>query len=1036
MKKILLLCSAVVFAFSALAQERTVSGKVTSLEDGTGLPGVNVVIKGTTNGTVTDVDGNYKLTVPSTGGALVFSFIGLQTAEVEIGERATVDVALSLDVTQLSEIIISGVAGATTRQKLTVSVAKVSEDRLNMVTGTSLATALSGKVAGIRISNSSGTPGGAADVLLRADNNLNNVNSSPLIILDGMIMTGSLADINADDVESMEVIKGASASALYGSRAGNGVIAVTTKRGSKLSLNTLRVNVRNEVGFQSIAKHLDLATHHPFELAPDYQNFTGQYTKYNGVTYPNGYIGAGWHPGIVGNRAIKADHYMDNPYGVTRDQQEEFFEKGVNQVNFVSVASRSAKSSVYASFENNAQSGVIAYTDGYKRQNFRLNYDMEIAPWLRLTTSNLFINTSTNYPGSGGGIFFNIVLAEPDANLNQANPDGQPYYLRMNQFSGETVNPLYPLWKAQRDNTTRRWLGNYAANIEFTSWANLDLSQSIEIENYRYTLYNPKDTWTPTGGTAATFGMSYTNGSLEQYSRESISKNTQATLNLGGKVGDFSLRGKLSYLYEDRSNEWFDVSSTQLVIDRVPTFDNFTSINDAYSGKEIERAQNYFAIFGADWKDKILFDGMYRYDGSSLFGEDARWNSYYRLSGAYRISQDVTIPGIDELKIRAAYGTAGIRPGFSWQYETYSLSNGVASPSQKGNSLLKPSQTAEAEVGLNVDFLKKFNFEAVYAQSKTKDQFLNVPLIPFINDGFNRQYQNAGTVESNTLEMTLGANWMKKGDFSWSSNIVFSRIRQKITELPIAPYVFGDTDGGAQPLFYVKEGETYGAMYGYSWVRSLDQMSRQLPAGTTIADFEVNSDGYVVRAGSIGTPTELAIKVRDENGALVFDKIGDGNADFNMGIANTFTYKGFSLYVLLDIKKGGDVYNAKGQWITRDLRNSIMDMSGVPAEEKKAYDYYVNFYDVNTPNAFWVEDASFMKVRELAIGYSVPKSILSSVLKGGIKGATLKLVGRNLLTFTGYSGYDPEVGTVRQPYDGSYKYPNFRNMAVSLSLDF
>ena len=1034
MKKFVLCFSFLAITLFVMAQERAISGKVTAAEDGTPLPGVNVVLKGTTNGAVTDADGNYKLSVSGSGGVLVFSFIGLKTSEIEIGDRSVIDIALSLDVTQLSDIVVSGVAGATSREKLTVSVTKIGAERLNNVTAFSLATSLSGKVAGIRISNPSGAPGGNADVLLRADNNLNNVGSSPLIMIDGMIMTGSLADINADDVESMEVIKGAAASALYGSRAGNGVIYIKTKRGSSLNQGDVRVNVRNEIGIQEVAHTVDLAEHHAYTLASDWESFKGQYTKFAGVTYPAGYSGAGYHPGVSGNPAIDADHYMDNPYGVTRDQQDLFFNTGTNATNFISVASRSSKSSVYASFENMKQEGIITNTDGYKRQNFRVNYDLDIAPWLRLSTSNLFINTYSNSPGAAG-TFFDIVLTRPDADLNQPNPDGQPYYLRMDQFSNNT-NPLYQLYKPKRENTSRRWLGNYALNVEFTDWANLDFNQSIEIDNSKGMILNPKDTWTGTGGTAATFGMSYTNGALNNNSTERITKNTQVTLNLAKRIGDLSVKGKLSYLYEDRSYEYFRVNSSQFVVEDVPTFENFNSINDAFSEQEAEIAQNYFAILGLDYKDKILFDGMYRYDGSSLFGSGARWNPYFRLSGGYRISQDIQIPGINELKIRAAYGTAGIRPDFNWQYETYSLSNGVTSPSQRGNTLLKPSQTAETEIGLNVTFLKNFTFEGVYAQSKTTDQFLNVPLIPFLNDGYNSQYQNAGTTESKTIEMTLGAKWIDNADLKWNSNIVFSRIRTTITELPIAPYVFGTTDGGAAPIFYVKEGETYGSMYGYTWVRSLEDMAKQLGTGETISDYELNSEGYVIAAGTEGTINERAIKMRDETGNFLYTKIGNGNANFNMGVANTLTYKGIFFYFLVDIKSGGDVYNSKNQWLTRDLRQARMDMSGVDPANKKAYDYWVNFYDVNTPTSYWVEDGSFVKIRELAVGYSLPKSMLSNFIKGAIKGVNLKFVGRNLYTFTDYSGYDPEVGTVRQPYDGIGKYPNFRNYAVSLSLDF
>lgn len=1013
-----------------LAQTKTVTGKVVD-DKGASIAGATILEKGTRNGVSAGSDGAFTIKVKA-GATLVISAIGFEDKVVSSANAGTIQ--LTTDTKSLSEVVVTGVAAATSRKNLTISVTKVNEDRLSATPAVSMSSALVGKVAGVQSSSPSGAPGQSLDLQLRADNNLNNVGSGPLIVIDGVILNGSLSDINADDVESMEVVKGAAAASLYGSRAGNGVIAITTKRGSKLGFNTSKITVRNEIGFQNIAKKLNLATHHPYTLASDWQQFAGKFTKYAGITYPSGYTGGGYNPGIAGNRALDADHYMDNPYGVTRDQQSDFFKTGTNFTNFISIASRSAKSNLYLSFENNSQEGIVIYTNGYKRQNFRLNIDHQIASWLKVSASNLFINTNTNYPGSTGS-FFNIALASPDVDLNASNPDGQPYYLRMDQFSNNT-NPIYPLWKLQRDDKTRRWIGNYSANVKFSSWANLDLSQSIEIENYRYTAYNPKDTWNPTGGTSATNGMAYTNGSLRKYSEESSTQNTQATLNLQKKFGNLDVNGRLSYLYEDRYYENYEASASQLVYPDIPRFANFKTINAGDSRIEQEKAQNYFAIASLNWKNKYLVDGMYRYDGSSLFGPDARWNSYYRVSGAYRISEEIKIPHIDELKVRAAYGTAGIRPGFSWQYETFSLSNGVATAKQKGNSNLKPSKTSETEFGLNVEFLKKFTFEAVYASSVTDNQFINVPLIPFLNDGYNQQYQNAGVVKSNTLELSLGANWIKKKNFAWSSNIVFSKINQKITSLPVAPYLFGSTDGGGGQMFYIKEGENYGVMYGYSWVTSLEQMAKQLPSGKTISDYELNSDGYVIAKGTQGTISELPIKLQDGSGNLLYGKIGDGNAKFRLGFANTLSYKGFSLYFLIDVKAGGDVYNSKSQWITRDYRNGIMDMSNVASGSKKAYDYYIGFYDVNSVNKYWVENAGYAKLRELSIGYSFPSASLSKVFKGVVKGINIKAIGRNLLTVTKYTGYDPEVGSLREPYDGTNKYPNYRNFAFSLSFEF
>lgn len=1011
-----------------MGQNRQITGKVTDAEDGSGVPGATVQVKGTTVATQTDGDGSYTIDA-SSDQTLVFSFIGYSTLEEAVGNRSVINVALDTDLQALDEVIVAGVAGATSRKKMTVSVTKVGAAQLAEVPATSMSSALSGKVAGFQSAAGSGVPGASVDILLRGDNVLN-VSSSPLILMDGIIMTGTLADINVDDVESIEVIKGAAASSLYGSRAGAGVISVTTKRGKSGDFGKPQITLRNEVGFQQLQHTLDVAKSHPYELASDWQQYQGQFTKYAGVNYPAGYSGAGFHPEISGTRFAKADHYLDNPYGVDNNPVGAVFKTGQSMTNYVGISHRTLKNNIFVSFENTKLDGVVKMRDGYNRQNFRVNVDQELTSWLRLSATNLFINRNRQ-PQSN--IFYNISRMEPDVDLFQDNPDGQPYYMPVNQFNGEVQNSLYDLYKPKQKNQSQRWLGSYAANVEFTKWANLDLSQSFEYENYRTETINPKDTYNR--------ALTYTNGGMSQNSYRDVTKNTQATLNLGHKFGDFDVKGKLSYLFENYEYNYHGLSASGFELYGIENFQNFKEINNGTSLKEKEVAQNYFAILGLDWRDKVLVDGMYRYDGSSLFGPESRWNPYYRISGAYRISEDVNINGIDELKVRVAHGTAGIRPRFSWQYEVYSLSKGVASASQKGNEALKPSKTTETEFGLNVDFLKRFTFEAVYAQSLTTDQFLSAPLIPFLNDGFNRQWLNAGSVSSKTFEATLGANWTAKKDFSWNTNFVFTRVRQKITDLPIPPYWLGDVPGiddlpsGDQTLFRIAENESYGAIYGRRFVHTLDEMSRQLPEGKTIADYEVNSDGFVVPKGSIGTPAEQ-VTVYQENGEDWMGKIGDGNADFNMGISNTIRWKNFTAYALLDWKQGGDVYNGNDQRLAFNLRSAKMDMTNVPQAEKKAYDYwFLGLYDVNKGNEYWVEDASYLKLREVALGYTIPNSVMGNFLNGAISGVTFKVIGRNLATLTGYSGYDPEVGNLRQPVDGIGANPNFRNIAFSLSFN-
>ena len=1006
----------------SFAQNKSVSG-VVSDQSGAPLPGATVLVKGTNNGTTTDFDGNYNIQTTN-GGVLVFSFIGYVTKEVNVGVSVNIDVTLEEDAQALEEVVVTGVAGSTNVKKLTVSVTRVSEEKLNIAPATSVGGALVGKVAGARVSMSSGRPGSGQQIQLRTDNNLG-AGSSPLILMDGIIINTSLADINVDDIESMEVVRGAAASALYGSRAANGVIAIISKRGSKLSEGSSSVTIRNEVGFQQIQQYIDLAEHHYFKLSP---NQPGNYTAYDGVTYPNGYTG-GYSPLIKGSRLPEDDHYMDNPFTVNRDQQREYFRVGQTVTNFASYSSNSAKTNVYGSFENMTQSGVVPFTDGYKRQNFRFNVDHQVAPWLKLSLSNLYTANQTQFPG-GAGSFFEVVLAEPDNDFKLDNPvDGQPYYPRHNHWSNET-NPYYSAYKQDLIERKTSWISNFRANIKFNSWANLTLTHSIENQNWNYTAYSPFDTWTIGSGGDNDYGLVYNKGSLTKTNTQSRQNNTQVTLNLKKQFNDLIVTSQLSFLNEDNQYEYFGAGSNQFAIRNLPTLNAFTEIKSYSSTNTSEIARNYFGILGLDYKDRYLIDIMARRDGSSLFGEEARWANYFRLSGAYRVTQDIDIPGVQELKIRAATGTAGIRPGFNWQYETYSLSQGVTSPSQKGNSLLRPSQTRETEFGLDVSFLNRFTFQATYAKSETSDQFINAPLIPFVSDGFVSQYQNAGTVSANTLELSLGANIVSNKDFSWDTNVVFGQSQQTITELPIAPY-----QSGPDGLYFIKEGETYGSIYGYTWVNTLDEMANQLPSGKAISDYEVNSDGFVVPAGSQGTTGELPIRLKDENGSDAFVKIGDGLPDFTMGISNTIKYKGAFLYFLFDVKGGGDVYNRKSQWLTRDTRNGIMDMSNVPADQKKTFDYFLQLYDVNSNNSYWVEDASFVKLRELSIGYKFEKEQLAKF--GNVfKSITARVIGRNLLTFTEYSGYDPEVGSIRNPFDGTSAYPNFRNVAFSLSLDF
>lgn len=1013
------------------AQDKTISGTVTD-SDGLPLPGVNIVVQGTTTGTQTDFDGNYVISA-SEGDTLLFTYIGQRPASRVVGSGNVVNVQMEADTQALDEVVVTGVAGATSRKKLSVTVAKVGGDDIQEVVATSAASALQGKVSGVSVNNL-GQPGAGANIILRGSTNFYG-SQEPLVILDGVFVESGLQDINVDDIESMEIVKGASASSLYGSRAGNGVIVITTKRGKE---GKTEVTLRNEIGFTKLTNFVTTNQSHPYKLASDWQSFAGQYTKFEGITYPDNFqsvLAAPGHPmATSGGRSIDDDGYSDNPYGVYNDFQDLIFRDGLTRTMYGSVSQGSEKGNVFFSFEDFDYEGVLKLIEGYQRNSYRLNANYQINDWLKFSASNLFVNINDSSPVNNNDFYRIVMRLSPDSNLLATNPDGQPYYFKPDPWENEIDNPLYSLYNTDRTSTQQRFLGGYNLNVKFTSWLNADLEYTFESDNYRYTNNNKYESFQDDG---SDIGFGYSKGSLYKSSRNSLAQKAQATLNFAKEVGEFELKGKLSYLNEDIRTESFYSQGTDYLYPGIPSLDNFDSDNlISGSGFSQTIAQNFFAIGGVVFKDRYIVDGLYRRDGSSLFGENYKWNDYYRVSGAYRLSEDFNIPGVDEFKINFAMGTAGQRPGFSWQYEQVAISNGSLSTNRiKGNPNLRPSLTEEMEIGANLSmFNGRLNFEGAYSKQKTSDQFMLVSLFPPANEGKNRQWQNVGDLEADTYEASLNATLVSNENFSWNLGLNFATTKNVITKLN-AP----EQQVGPEDLFLLREDIEFGTMWGRVFVEDLETMAQQLPTGGSIGDYAVNSDGVVVLANTIGTADEAPIIKVDENDIPVFEEIGNQNADFRAGINSTFRYKNLSLYMLWDWKQGGDVYNKNRQWLTISNRTDIVDQTGKPDEEKKTTIYYGNLYDTNSNNKFWVEDGTFVKLREASISYRMPQTVLDRLdFFNEIK---FSLIGRNLLTFSEYAGWDPEVNAfssdTSQYFSVDYGvYPVQTSYSLSVQLKF
>tara|TARA_R110002124_G_scaffold86577_7_gene223744 strand:- start:5602 stop:8691 length:3090 start_codon:yes stop_codon:yes gene_type:complete len=1010
----------------SFAQEKTVSGTVSD-QNGT-LPGVSVLIKGTNTGTETDFDGKYSIKA-ETGAVLSFRYLGYKTVEKTIGASNTINVTMTEDANLLDEVVVTGVAGATSKKKLSVTVATVNAADLEKVPAGSAASALQGKVAGITVTNL-GRPGQGATILLRGAANFYG-SQAPLVIMDGIFIEGGLGDINVDDIASFEIVKGASASSLYGSRAGNGVIVITSKRGK---IGKTQITFRSEVGFAEINNFVKTNQSQGYELAADWESVKGKYTKYAGVTYDPNYQGvyaASGKNAVLGSRTESPDGYSDNPYGVYNDFQKAFFKKGINTTKYTSLSSGNDKSRIFFSYENYEAQGVLAQTDGYIRNTFRFNADFFINDKLTFSASNGYIKINDNSPGGGADVYRTVARLAPDAQVLVDNPDGQPFYYKPDPWESEITNPLYALYNRDAKAKQQRFLGGYKLNYKLNNDFSAELEYSFESDTYRFTSNNKYETYTTTGDPV---GFGYSKGSLSKNNYLQISQKAQATLNYVKEFGDLEVKAKLSYLAEDRAYEQYSAAGQNYLYSGLPTLDNFNNTDvTASSDSQNVRAQNMFAIAGFVYKDRYIFDALFRRDGSSLFGVNQKWNNYYRASAAYRITKDIEIPGVQELKLNVARGTSGQRPGFNWQYEQTAISGGSLSTNRiKGNPDLKPSLTTENEIGLNAQFLDRFSLEAAYSNQISSDQFMIVSLFSPANAGKNRQWQNVGDLESNTFEFTLNSRIIEKKDMSWRVGVNLTTSSSTITKLN-AP----EQQVGPNGLFLLREGVEYGSMYGRKFVSDLGTMAKQLPAGKTIADYSVNSDGVVVETSTIGTTGEAAIIQVDDKGVAVFDKIGNQNADFRVGITSNFSYKNFDFYMLWDWKSGGDIYNVNGQWTTISERNAIVDQAGKAAADKKTRVYYGSLYDVNQNNAFWVEDGSFVKLREASLAYTLPNDTFKNLFDE----VKVSLIGRNLLTISDYKGWDPEIANydsgTQQYYSVDYGvYPNQTSYSLSVQLKF
>lgn len=1003
----------------------SLAGTITDSQTGEQLIGATVYIEELEQGVSSDVNGEYTFdSLPSGEYTVRFSYIGYRVQSISVtidsGEN-NLNIELRPDLFGLDEVVVTGVVGDTESKRLPFTVQRVTSRDLEMVPSISAGGAIRGKVPGVTIVQGSGEPGVGMSVLLRGATSISGSNE-PLYIVDGVILGSDIVDVESLDIESVEVIKGAAAATLYGSRAANGVIHIRTKRGANMAEGATRITVRNEIGYNELVHNPGINQSHNYILSGDPEN---PWTDNDGNPSSNRF-GRASYPGDTS--------FMDQEYPVpTYDHIDRFFVSKPFYTNHLSISRRMGGTNYTASFNNTQNTGIMRDTDGYNRKNLRLNLDSQIVDNLT-TSASLYYARSVRDDVGGFTPFFDMLFVQPDVDLNARDENGR--YRYEGDPTSNYNNPLFDVYAIDRTRKRNRLMGSADVRFNPLDWLELSGNFSYDRVDIRNEDYWP--TWYNHVNSAA-----FREGGLSYSDSHNEAINASLTTTINWDFGDIATRSQFRVLHESSESEGFSASGQRFLVEgsRSLGATDDTRQNMGSSLSTI-KAEGYYLLTNLDYKGKYIVDAMGRRDGSSLFGADERWHTYYRLSGAYRMAEEdwFDIYPIDEFKFRASIGTAGGRPGFTHQYETWSVSGSSVTKGNLGNRDLKPEFATEKEFGFELGLYERVFLDLTYANTVTKDQILLVPLVSYF--GFNNQWQNAGTVESNTFEASLRAYVIQQQNTSLSFTVLFDRTRSTMTK-------FDRPDQLVGRYFFRRDGEDFGNMYGPTWITNRNQLQETL-GGDYSQYFDRNDDGYMVPVGNGNTWRDMmwGETVVAEDGTelgpwgypilnedpLTF--MGNTVPDFSLAFGTNFRYRSFSLYTLLEGQFGFDIYNRTRQQIKRDNISWEQDQRGKPDSEKKPVNYYQSLFRAGSPSSHYVEDGTYMKIREIALRYRLDHRTLGSVFGGAIDNISISLIGRNLFTITNYTGYDPEVGGNPLQREDFRVYPNFRTVTGSIEIQF
>ncbi len=1082
----------------ASAQTKTISGTVTSADNGSAIPGVTVLVKGTTNGTVTDVNGKYSLQVKNSATTLVFSFVGMKTQEIAINGRTTINVVMKASSLSLSQVVVTALGISRKSRALGYSVTKVPAAEISKSAVTDAVNALAGKVAGVRVTSSSGAVGSAPFVEIRGSSSILG-NNQPLYVVDGVPIAsgggaGSTAgvayssrtiDINPDDIASMSVLKGGAATALYGLRAANGAIIITTKHGKKQKGLSINYNTSTKIENISQVPALQNKYAQGGFLYAGYYNQYGYNVSayqdpdshfYNGTSWgpaidtlryttdtayipgnvPNSFGGTTsmknymkyWDPNgrIVGENSKYASNkkvHTYNPY--------DFFQTGVSLYNNVSVSGGNNRTTFYASLSNTNTKGVVP-NNTLNRTTFSLNASHKPAKNVKVTAVVNYTNTYANRKQQGSnlsGVMLGLLRTPPTFN--------DAYGYRFTGLYRHGQQRTYrngkgydnPYWVANMINyndEVNRVFGSFDAQWDITKWLKLTYRGGLDFYNYYSTnnfaihsAANPEGYASPSN---------YFTMDLNQDIFANFKKNLSK---------DFTLTAMLGFnMYEHRYKS-VTAQANGLVM---PGFFDVSNTNDVkgYQGQSSHRTRAYYYDVSLSYKNSLYLDVTGRYEGSTTLPASDNSFFYPSVSGSWVFSQ---LPGLKNSKVlsfaklRASYAVTANVPG-AYRTDNYYYQGGAADGWTSGISFpflgvngyditytlgsnnLKPEKAKSWSVGVDARFLKnRFRVDADYYQRVNSDLLLNVPTPASI--GYGQRYMNAAEMKTTGFELLVSADVIKTKNVLWNVTVNWSNPNSVVTKLaPGVPNVF--LGGFTEPQVRAVAGTQYRSIYGADWVRD--------SKGNIVIDDNVNDEFY-------GYPMP----------ATATTKLGSIQAKWTMGITNTVNVKGFSLSFLIDIKHGGQMWNGTlgaldyfGMSKHTENRNKDYVWKGVMGHVDPTTGKVITTGKVNTqkvkldenwrfwdgygsgftgPSSPYIQDAGWVRLRTITLSYDFKTTVLKNV--SWVKRLSLYVTGYNLWLSTPYTGIDPETSLLGASNAQGFDYfnmPGTKSYTVGLRVGF